>query len=197
MEGKITKIFNDKSFFFVDREYWCHFNEYDSEPKEGDIVEYQRDVRSDGKKNAKNVKHVKNADSPLTEYFNFLKTGYFDKSSEGFYLRTELIVKYPLFLAEYFTKDSDKNKPSQIRKFFDQCKLIETKFKISRDFKSVVSELMQIIPLANNAKQKNHISDEFFQYLQLNINEGIKSEEDFKKGFIPHFQCLIGYFKTN
>ncbi len=205
-EGKITKVLADRKFFFVDTEYWCHFNQYnDDNPEVGDEVEYEPEIRSDGKKNALKarliIKKFVNDDIPassnnqlMESYFKTLQNGYFKEKD---YLIEELITEFPMKLAKYFTKDSGKNKPSQIRKFFDQTKLIESKLKIKKDFNNSKVELLQIIPLANNAKGRNHISQEFFDFLKINIDESIKSETNLIKGFIPHFQALIGYYKTN
>lgn len=205
-EGKITKVVKERKFFFVDEVYWCHFNQYYGEnPEVGDIVEYESEIKTDGKKNATKVRLIMknlnegektgNGDSTsISDYYTSLKSGYFDESN---CLKEELIIEHPKILASYFSKDKDKNKSSQIRKFFDQCKLIESKHKISKNFDCNKTELLQILPLANNSKEKGHITNDFYKFLEININEAIKSENNFLKGFIPHFQSLIGYFKTN
>lgn len=213
-EGKITKVVIDKGFFFIDTDFWCHINQYtDNNPEIGDTVEYEPETRPDGKKSASKARLVmKRLDdntiqnsiqtqvsesNEITKYLNEFKKGYFKEvmhSDNSFYLKKEFIIDLPQKLAKYFTRNPNINKSSQIRKFFDQCKIIESKYKISNDFNCAISELLQIVPLANSAKEKKHISPEFFQFLEININEATKSKENFLKGFIPHFQSIIGYF---
>ncbi|MBS1517942.1 MAG: type III-A CRISPR-associated protein Csm2 [Bacteroidetes bacterium] len=214
-EGKITKVIADRGFFFIDNDYWCHVNQYsDNNPEIGDIVEYEPEIKSDGKKNALKarliMKKLDNFDgervksknfkesNELSNYFIEFKKGYFNEESseeKRYNLKKELIIDFPQMLANFFSINPNINKSSQIRKYFDQCKIIESKLKISNDFNRAVTELLQIIPLANSAKEKKHISIEFYKFLETNIMEAIKSDENFKKGFIPHFQSLIGYFK--
>jgi len=216
-EGKITKVVVEKGFFFIDNDYWCHVNQYnDNNPEIGDTVEYEPETRFDGKKNASKARLImKKLDGHDTQsssttrvsestgisiYLTEINKGYFNEVLENeneFCLKKEFIIDFPQNLSKYFTKNLNINKSSQIRKYFDQCKLIESKLKISNDFNCAVSELYQIIPLANSAKEKKHISHEFFQFIEANINEASKSKENFAKGFIPHFQSLIGYFKIN
>ena len=216
-EGKITKVVADKGFFFIDNDYWCHVNQYsDKNPEIGDTVEYEPETRADGKKSASQARLImKRLDDDgsqnsiqnqvsesieISNYLNEFKKGYFNEIQDkdnSFCLKKEFIIDFPQKLAKYFTRNSNINKSSQIRKYFDQCKTIESKFKISNDFNCAISELLQIIPMANNAKEKKHISTQFFQFLEININEAAKSKENFTKGFIPHFQSIIGYFKIN
>jgi len=111
-------------------------------------------------------------------------------------LKKEFIIDFPQKLGILFQKRSDVNKPTQIRKYYDQCKSkIEGPFKVRKDFEYVKSELYKMIPLINNAKMKGHISNEFFLYMEKNIYEAVKSPKNFIDGFMPHFQSLIGYYK--
>jgi len=192
-KGKITKIIPGK-FFFVDNDYWCSNNQYHNEPAIGDIVEYTPSTKQDGKKFANSVTFVKKGFSPLDDYFAELEDGYF-KDNEKKNLKPQLIIQYPKQLAEIFQKDNNVNKSSQIRKFFDSCRLIENKFKINKDFECAISELLKLVPLINNAKEKTHISLDFCEFFEKNIMEATKSEDHFQKGFLPHFESIIGYYK--
>jgi len=192
--GKITKVISDKEFFFIDNDYFCRNNYYSGTPEVGDTVEYTPLTKNDGKKEAKNVKFVKKGVSELDEYFEELEDGYFSNVISK-NLKPQLIIHYPQQLAELFQKDNNINKSTQIRKYFDSCRLIEGKYKINKDFEFVISELLKLVPLINNAKGKKLISDDFFNFFEYNIAQAIKSEDHFRKGFIPHFESLIGYYK--
>lgn len=190
-KGKITKV-TDRGFFFIDNDYWCHNNSYSKEPEVDDIVEYEAITRSDGKKNAQNVRFIKKGLSLLDEYFDELNDSYFINSN-SYNLKPTMIIQYPATLAKVFQKDN-KNKPSQIRKYFDSCRIIEGKFKLSKDFDFVITELYKLIPLANNAKVKGHVSNEFFEFFETNIEQAIKSPNHFQKGFMAHFESVIGFY---
>lgn len=192
MKGKITRIVQDRKFFFVDDEFWCHFNDYEKEPEIGDTVEYDQKILSDGKKNAVNVKFVKKGISLPIEYEEEILEGYFnDKDC----LKETLIIKYPKLLAEQLSRDTKINKPTQIRKYYDYCKNLEGILKIKNDFNCILADLYQLVPLTNNALNKGNISTSFKDFLELNINQAVKSERNFIEGFLPHFQSVIGYYK--
>lgn len=193
MKGKITKVIADKKFFFVDDDYWCHFNNYEREPEEGDVVEYERRVIQGGKKNAENVKFIKKSSSLPVEYEDELNSGYFNESGN---LKDSLIIKYPKLLANVFSKDPSVNKSAQLRKYYDYCKNKEGILKINNDFNKIRSELLQLLPLAEDALRRKNISKPFRDFIEININEAVKSEKNFIDGFIPHFQSLIGYYKV-
>lgn len=193
MKGKITKIVKDRKFFFVDEYYWCHFNDYNNEPEEGDIVEYERKVSSDGKKNAINIRFIKKGTTLPSDYENEINQGYFD--SEGC-LKENMIIQFPQMLARLFTIDQKINKPTQVRKYYDHCKYLEGIFKTRKDFNHIKPELLQLIPLTNNAVSKGHISNSFRDFIEININQAVFSEKNFIDGFLPHFQSLIGYYNN-
>lgn len=191
MEGKITRVVADKQFFFIDKDYWCHNNSYNREPVEGDIVSYEKEERAGGKKNAKNVRYLSSPESPFTAYLKELDKGYFNNNQ----LKKEFIIDYPQELVKIFQSDQTKNKPTQIRRFYDQCKTkIEGRYRLTGDFEWVKKELLLIIPIASAAKNKGHVTNEFFGYMEKNINEAVKSPVNFIDGFIPHFQSIIGYY---
>jgi len=190
-KGTITGIKPDNCFW-VDKFYWCPISKIDFEPKIGDLVSYDIKETERGK-NAINVKRLGQGFSPLNDYLTELENGYF-MDEVKMNLKPKLIIEYPKLLAELFQK-GDANKSSQIRKYFDACRLIEGKFKANKDFDYVVSELLKLVPLMNNAREKKHISSEFYQFFEKNVNEAIKSSNHFQKGFIPHFESVIGYYK--
>jgi len=57
-KGIITKIFEEKKFFFIDNDYFCRYDWIDFIPAVGDNVIYEKSTNRDGKPEAKNVKKV-------------------------------------------------------------------------------------------------------------------------------------------
>ncbi|MFZ2323278.1 MAG: type III-A CRISPR-associated protein Csm2 [Ignavibacteriaceae bacterium] len=193
-EGKITRVVLEKGFFFIDEDYWCHVNEYNREPEVGHIVEYDKSVRNDGKKNAKNVKFKSKTTNIVDNFIKDLEEGYFNDKG---YLKPEYLLEYPQKLAEFFAGQSEQNKVAQVRKFFDQIRLSEGKYKLSKDFDSIVPELYELIPLLESTKNRKHITQEFQDYLTANLKEAVKTAVNFNKGFLPHFQALVAYYIKN
>ena len=193
-EGKITRVVLDKGFFFIDDDYWCHVKEYDRDPEVGHIVNYDRFTREDGKKNARNVRFKSKPVNIVDKFIKDLEDGYFNEKG---YIKPEYQIEYPQILAEYFAGQGDQNKVAQVRKFFDQIRLSEGKYKLKKNFDSIVPELYELIPLLENVKNRKHITQEFQDYLSANLKEAVKSPLNFEKGFIPHFQALVAYYIKN
>lgn len=192
MKGKITKIISDKNFFFVDNEYFCHFDRYSETPELDDIVEYERSEKN-GKRNALSVKLIKKANSFIEDYFNELEAGYFEEKETKQYLKRDFIIKYPMELAKSFSA-GDKNKAAQVAKFYYNIKHIESIYRIRGDFNYTSIELSKLIPIAVKSRERNHITKDFEQFLILNIQMATLSKENFIDGFIPHFQSIICYY---
>lgn len=211
MKGKITKVVSEKRFFFVDNDYWCHFDRYDEEPRVGDVVTYDRKEKPDGKKSAWNVSFVERGSPGETEnsqhtnrtssakqfsglpkeYIEIIETGYFDESQ---CLKAELLIlEWPQKLSTLFSVNKDQNRPSQIRKYYDYCKQQEGRLLLGISFMAIRSKLLELIPLAESARTKKHISNEFCDFLKLNLTKSVESQSAFQEGFLPHFQSLIAY----
>jgi len=190
MEGKITRVVSDKGFFFIDDDYWCHNNNYEKIPEIGDVVRYDQ-ITQKGKNNARNVKFLRAAPNPSDNYFKELSRGYFSSNN---YLREDFIIHFPDTLAKLFSARG--NKINQVRNYYEQISMIAGNYKIKKDFDWVKVELMKLIPLANKSFDKKNISIEFKDFLIKNVQESVKSEDNFIKGFYPHFECLINYFQS-
>ncbi|OGU42411.1 MAG: hypothetical protein A2315_00270 [Ignavibacteria bacterium RIFOXYB2_FULL_35_12] len=191
MEGKITKVYADRGFFFVDNDYWCGFRTYDKEPVEGDIVTYESEVLPDGKKRANRVKFIKSAANPIKDYIVEISSGYF---TDRDYLKENLIIEYPQLLANLFVLKG--NKVNQVRNYFDQVVNIAGVYKINKDFNRSKIELNKLIPMATKSFDKQNISNEFKEFIIENVKQAIKDEDSFIKGFFQHFECLVNYYPS-
>lgn len=190
-QGKITSVLTDKNFFFIDRDYFCHFNSVKFKPIPEMEVEYEAIIGSNGKKQANNVKALALPSDIMVEYYLLLDGGYFDH--EG-YLLEDFITKFPQKLAKKFQTDTNVNKSTQIRKYFDQIQNILGRYKTNKQFQFVKTELTKILPLLNSAKTKGHISEEFLEFMSKNIELAKESETNFSNGFVIHLQSLIAYY---
>lgn len=186
-KGIITRVFEERKFFFIDNVYFCWYDRVSFLPAVGDNVIYERTTNKDGKPEAKNVKK---APGFFDQYLVELNGGYFVKDD---FIKKEYVLDYAKDLANEFTKNENVNKPTQIRKYFDYCDKINGIYKVKRNFLYVQAELPKVIAHLNNALKKGLISNDFVTFLEKNIELAIIEEKNFVKGFIPHFEAVIGF----
>lgn len=188
-KGIITRVFEEKRFFFIDNDYFCRYDRINFQPSVGDQVQYQKSANREGKPEAKNVKKI---GGYIEEYLEELSNGYFLKDD---YIRKEFVLDYAKELAKEFSKNENVNKSNQIRKYFDYCDKIHGVFKAKKDFFFVQAELPKVIPHLNNALKKGLITNDFYSFMEKNIELALIEEKNFTKGFIPHFEAVIGFSK--
>lgn len=191
--GKITRVVSDRNFFFIDEDYFCHNSKYPGVPEVGQGVKYEPFTKPDGKKEARNVKQIdgegSNNPSKFFEvYLDELKKGYFFEDGS---IDKVFLIDFPQQLAEYF---KPANKITQVYKFFNAMKVIESKYKVTKNFFQAVAELYTVLPLVNNACKKRNVSKEFYLFMGKNIEKAVESPKSFQDGFIKHFQSLVGYY---
>lgn len=122
----------------------------------------------------------------------YLKDGYFAKEGDRLVLREEFIIDYPAKIAAAL-EDRDKNKSSQLRKFYDYCIRIRSMMDYGRSFKEVRSEFARLGPFAKYSESRSRVSDIFVEFIQRNVDK-VRTEEDFN-AFLKHFEAVIAYLK--
>lgn len=206
-EGTITKLFGDRGFFFIDNDYFCRYSDIDFSPIVFQKVSYEKTKNREGKLSAKNVKLLEgnlsiqknnselNTGSFFSNYLKEIDKGYF--TSED-YIKIELILDDAKKLAELFARKKDLNKKSQVYNYYQMCKKIDGLYKVNKNFQNVETELPKLIPFLYSAKNRNTalISEEFLIFMETNIKMAIKNEKNFLKGFMPHFEALMGFYNN-
>ncbi|NLH40175.1 MAG: type III-A CRISPR-associated protein Csm2 [Elusimicrobia bacterium] len=98
-------------------------------------------------------------------------------------------------IAEKLNSDSKSNKPTQIRKFYDELLRIRGLIKNEEDFKKQLAYIYMIKPKVAYAKGRKLVSDVFYDFINLCINENkIKTLQDFDV-FLSLFEAVIAYYK--
>lgn len=138
-----------------------------------------------------------------------LFTGYEEALKEGYYkwvdgkkcLKEDFIVKYPKGIADELKYDSrdrrtyknkNKNKLSQIWKFYDHARWIQDRLRLREEPLDVLkATLCELMPAAAYALERATITKDFKKFIDLNVSN-IKDKEDLN-AFIKHFQSLIAY----
>lgn len=90
---------------------------------------------------------------------------------------------------------------TQLRRFFNKAKLIEQRLDAKEPFPSLLGEILELKQHAANAFGKAQRPEEKIglkrlkTFIDRNVEEAVKSQEAFRKGFLLHFQGVVAYFK--
>lgn len=130
---------------------------------------------------------------------DYLKGGYFDRDGN---LKLEFVSRETVEpLVRAMCLDGDRPRKDgltshQVRRYFGHCRAIEMRLKSATRpaWASVLPELKKLdIAAADGfAKQPCKIPDLFHDYIKCNV-AAMESEKDFLKGFLPHFEALVGF----
>jgi CRISPR type III-A-associated protein Csm2 len=120
----------------------------------------------------------------------YLRGGYFDEKG---YLREELLTSTAKDVAGSFGRGL---KGHQLRRFYNMIKGAETKLEYTGDWKSTNVEVKGLLAFASEAKAKGKVPQAFLEFIERNLELVTKeSEKAFVKGFVPHFQAVVGFHK--
>lgn len=141
---------------------------------------------------------------------DYLKDGYFDNTGN---IYTELIDSTALKIVETFKNKwgGSDIKYTQMRKFFQHARQAQRAYESipyeeRKEQKSIIHLKNEIIKLkimvfyAKGRKQEIKIPDSFVDFIIKNIDIIQNSNIDdipnnVIKGFIPHFEAVVAYFK--
>ena len=124
---------------------------------------------------------------------SYLQDGYFDveRNLKPEYVSREKVQ--PLVKAMNDAKPKLTN--GQLRRFFQHCRAIEAKLKANTStWNAQIASVKKLDIAAADAygKSKKKIPTLFHDFIKSNVTT-IKTEDDFLKGFLPHFEALVGF----
>jgi len=126
----------------------------------------------------------------------YLASGYLD--GEGNVL-PDLVTKVPEQIAVSLGVGGVTS--TQLRRFFNKARLIEQRLDADEPFPSLIGEILELKQHAANAFGKAQKQDDktglerLKTFIDRNVEEAVKSQEAFRKGFLLHFQGVVAYFK--
>jgi CRISPR type III-A-associated protein Csm2 len=129
---------------------------------------------------------------------DYLKDGYFyGKDEEG---RPKLRLEYvSREKVEPLVQEMSRARPQltmhQLRRFFQHCRATEAKLKQNAaSWESEQANFAKLDSAAADAfgKEPKKIPRLFHDFIQRNV-AAVKTKEDFLKGFLPHFEALVGF----
>lgn len=83
----------------------------------------------------------------------------------------------------------------QLRRFFGHCRTLETRLKSgSATWAELRTQFQFLDAAASDAygKAQRKIPSLFYDFILRNV-AAVKSEKDFREGFLPHFEALVGF----
>jgi len=125
------------------------------------------------------------------------RTGYFDDSGN---IKCELLVESANRIARELG-DSGVTF-TQLRRFFGQVRCIERELG-QKEFPQLVPQIQSLEPMVANyvGRAKNQAEraqrEIFKQFIDHNVRLAARDERSFRKGFIPHFESVVAYYKYN
>lgn len=124
----------------------------------------------------------------------YLQGGYFEPAAAGERpaLRREYIIGYPAEIAQAL-EDREKNKSTQLRKFYDYCIRIRDMLDRGQSFHEVESDFCRLAAFAKYAESRGKVSGLFVEFIQKNVDM-VRGKEDFY-AFLKHFEAVIAYIK--
>ncbi|GJQ27109.1 MAG: hypothetical protein HBSAPP02_21410 [Phycisphaerae bacterium] len=129
-------------------------------------------------------------DDRVTNYWpDYLKGGYFDDDG---CLKIEYVSREKV---EPLVKKMASLTSHQVRRYFGHCRALETRLKSGgTSWTAVWPEVKKLAIAASDGVSKSppKIPTLFHDFIQRNV-DAIKSEKDFLKGFLPHFEALVGF----
>ncbi|MCI0642071.1 MAG: type III-A CRISPR-associated protein Csm2 [Gemmataceae bacterium] len=130
------------------------------------------------------------------------RLGYFDAAGN---LRSELVARDAIQkLAKQMAEDWPRDgKPThQVRRFFQHCRAIEAKLRAKASTPELLNatwaaeeaafRLLDVAAADAFAKSPPKIPQLFHDFIKSNV-AAVKNEKDFLKGFLPHFEALVGF----
>ncbi|SRR5260370_31347350 len=130
------------------------------------------------------------------------RTGYFDGAGN---LRLEFVARESMqSLAKQLSDEWPRDgKPThQVRRFFQHCRAIEAKLRANASTPELLQAAwaaeqsafrqLDIVAADAFAKSPPKIPGLFHDFIQSNV-AAVKNEKDFLKGFLPHFEALVGF----
>jgi CRISPR type III-A-associated protein Csm2 len=136
--------------------------------------------------------------SPAQETLSHIlqRSGYFDEEGN---LRMEFVVRERLVpIAEVLANADPPLTAHQIRRFFQHCRAIEAKLRAKTStWAAEEAAFRQLDVAAADAfgKKPPKIPEMFHEFIKSNV-AAVKNEKDFLKGFLPHFEALVGFGST-
>jgi len=117
----------------------------------------------------------------------YLQEGYFDKDG---HILPEVIEKWPMELAQIFLRGGLTS--TQLRRFFNRARAIEQQ---DLPFERLREEILGLKPIVAASVGRGVAPDVFKVFIDKNVDQATRSQTNFSRGFLTHFQSVVAYLK--
>jgi CRISPR type III-A-associated protein Csm2 len=121
---------------------------------------------------------------------DYLKDGYFDQNN---CLWQELITDRADEIAKGLSYSRPELKNHQMRRFYSHIRKAKAKLDATGNWNCVKIDVLSLQSFIAEAKAKKKVPEAFYDFMVRNL-EATKNEQDFVKGFLPHFQAVVGFY---
>jgi len=119
----------------------------------------------------------------------YLRDGYFD----GDRLRGEFLERTRMeSLARAMAFAHHALTSHQVRRFFQHCRRIEARLRDGSAWPKEEADFLKIDAFAADALAKKKAPPIFEDFIRRNV-AAVRDERDFTKGFMAHFEALLGF----
>lgn len=108
-------------------------------------------------------------------------------------LFSDVADKWAEYLKRVGKENKDKNKISQIRKFYDEVLFFHAKIKNEQEFEKMFPYIKMLNAKAFYAEGRGHVTEHFKDFIRKCL-EQIKNKKDFDV-FVKFFEAFMGYYR--
>ena len=123
----------------------------------------------------------------------YLEKGYFD---DGGNLLSDYVARNRIIpLVRAMSQGQPQLTMHQVRRFFQHCRAIEARLRARVSTWPAEESIFRKIDVAASdafGKSTRKIPKLFHDFVQRNVAV-VRTERDFLKGFLPHFEALVGF----
>lgn len=122
---------------------------------------------------------------------NYLKGGYFlDPKCEK--LKPEVLDTLAMEVAKALANTNINS--HQLRRFFNQLRAVERGISPQRPFEAARANLVALKSAAAYQVGRGLVREDFKRFIDRNVDLSMQNENNLRRGFIPHFAAILGFF---
>jgi len=123
---------------------------------------------------------------------NLFQKGYPQYFTPDGHLRVEVVTVEAEKMSERFERD--RLRRHQLRAFYDHAKRQLQRLTYGAPFGDVLPEIgrLKVFAADRAGRTDNALPASFKQFIDRNV-EAVVDEKAFRKGFMPHFEAVVGY----
>jgi CRISPR type III-A-associated protein Csm2 len=129
----------------------------------------------------------------------YLDNGYFVDPERGVVL-PELLTTEAYNIAESFANANVSM--SQVRRYFTMARFLEDRLKsnqgtydeVANELRRMRANVSAVVGRIQEFRERQRLTETLKAFIEANVDAAVADEISFKKGFLPHFECVLGYF---